>query len=124
MIDPVADLMHKEMLLARRLARLFCAERSGRLTRRPVAAMRALIDRRAVLIEELIRLEERRRSLAPWVPDELELTMAALTRETERGTQRCLEVLAEIGAGLARLRGEGTATGLRDSADGRLLGRG
>ena len=50
--------------------------------------------------------------------------MGVLAREVEQGEQRCLEFLAEIGARLSRLRGEGTATGLRDGADGRLLGRG
>lgn len=124
MNDPATELMHGEIRLARRLARLFRAERSGCLMRRPVATARRLIDRRDGLIEELIRLEERRRSLVPGIPNELELTMAGLTRDTEQGTQHCLEALAEIGAGLARLRGEGTATGLRDGVDGRLLGSG
>jgi len=56
------------------------------------------------------------------VPDELDLTMGALAQEVERGEQRCLEFLAELGARLRRLRGEGTATGLRNGGDGRLLG--
>jgi hypothetical protein len=123
MIDPGTELMRREILVARRLARLFRLERSGHLRRWPAEIARRLVDRRECLIEELARLEERRRSLAPWVPDELDLTMGALAQEVERGEQRCLEFLAEIGARLSRLRGEGTATGLRDGGDGRLLGR-
>lgn len=124
MSDPVTELMRKEIQVARHLARLFRLERSGYLRRRPVETTHRLIDRRGRLIDELTRLEEKRRSLAPWVPDELELTMGALTREVARGEQRCLEFLAEIGARLNQLRGEGAATGLRDGTDGRLLGRG
>ncbi len=116
--------MRREMLIARRLVRLFRLERSGHLRRRSADTVFRLIDRRGRLIGELIQLEERRRSLAPWVLDELDLTMGALAREVDRGEQSCLEFLAEIGARLSRLRGEGTATGLRDGADGRLLGRG
>jgi hypothetical protein len=124
MSDPVTELMRKEILVARRLARLFRLESSGHLRRWPAETARRLIDRRGYLIDELTRLEERRRSLAPWVPVELELTMGVLTREVTRGEQRCLEFLAEIGARLSQLRGGGAATGLRDGADGRLLGRG
>jgi hypothetical protein len=124
MIDPVTELMRTEIAIARRLARLFRLERSGHLRRRPVETVRRLIDRRGRLIDELTQLEERRRSLAPWVPDELGSTMGALAQEVERGEQRCLEFLAEIGARRSQLRGKGTATGLRDGADGRLLGRG
>src|SRR5258708_5058035 len=123
MIDPGTELLHREILLARRLVRLFRIERSGHLRRRPAETAHRLIDRRGRLIEELAQLEERRRSLAPWVPGELGLTMGALAQEVERGEQRCLEFLAEIGARLSRLRGGGTATGLRDGSDGRLLGR-
>src|ERR1700722_18570054 len=106
MIDPVTALMHREIAIARRLARLFRLERSGRLRRRPVETARRLIAPRACLIEELTRLDERRRSLAPWVPDGLGLMMGALAQEVERGEQRCLEFLAESGASLSRLRGE------------------
>ena len=124
MSDPATVLMHQEIRLARRLARLFRFERSGHLLRRPAETARRLIDRRGCLIEELTRLEERRRSFAPWVPAELELTMGALAREVGQGEQRCLEFLAEIGAQLSGLRGQGAATGLRDGIDGRLLGHG
>lgn len=124
MVDLGTELMRKELLVARRLARLFRLERSGRIWRWPEETVRRLIARRGCLIEELARLEGRRRSLAPWILDELDLTMGALAREVEQGERRCLEFLAEIGARLSGLRGEGTATGLRDGAGGQLLGRG
>jgi hypothetical protein len=124
MVDPGTELMRRELLVARRLARLFRFERSGRVWRWPADTVRRLIDRRGRLIDELTRLEERRRSLTPWALDDLDLTMGALAREVEQGEQRCLELLAELGARLNRLRGQGTATGLRDGASGRLLGRG
>jgi len=124
MSDPVDELMRREIQIAHRLVRLFRIERSGRLMRRPVGTARRLIDRRGHLIEELAGLEERRRSLAPLVPDELDRSMRALAQEAGQGEQRCLEFLAEIGARLSRLRGEGTPSGLRGGAAGRLLGRG
>jgi len=124
MSDRGAELMRKEIQVARHLARLFRLERSGHWRRRSAETVRRLIDRRGRLIDELAQLDERRRSLAPWVVDELDLTMGTLAREVEQGEQRCLEFLAEIGARLSRLRGEGTATGLRNGTDGQLLGRG
>jgi len=124
MVDPGTELMRRELLVARRLARLFRLERSGRMRRWPADTVRQLIDRRAGLIDELARLEQRRRSLNPWTLDELDLMMGALAREVEQGEQRCLEFLAELGARLSGLRGQGTATGLRHGAGGRLLGRG
>ena len=81
-----------------------------------------MIDRRGRLIDELVRLEERRRSLEPWSTTELDLAMGSLAREVARTEQYCLERLAELGEELERRRGIGTATGLRDGADGRLLG--
>ena len=124
MLDPGTELMREEMRIARRLARLFRIERSGLLRHRPVEVVRALHERRRRLIDELARLEERRRSLNPWIPNELDLAMSALAREAARSEQRCHEFLAEIGARLSHLRGEGNRTGLRDGAAGRLLGRG
>ena len=124
MSDPAGDLVRREMQIAHRLVRLFRVERSGRLMRRPAATARRLIDRRGHLIEELTRLEEQRRLLAPSVSDSLDAVMSALAQEADRGEQRCLEFLAEIGARLSALRGEGTASGLRGHAGGQLLGRG
>jgi hypothetical protein len=124
MIDEATDLMWREIRAARRLVRLFRIERSGRFARHSTDTVRRLIDRRGQLIDELRRMELRRRSFAPWVPTELGLTMGQLAREVGRTEQSCLELLARLGAELRRLRGEGVATGLCDGADGRLLGRG
>lgn len=74
------------------------------------------------MINELAHLDAKRLSLAPWTTADLDLAVGGLAREVERSEQRCRELLAEIGAELARRRGHGTATGLRNGADGRLLG--
>src|ERR1700729_471710 len=103
MTDLAGDLMRREIRMARRLARLFRADIPGRLLPWPADIMRRLIDRRSRLIGELAELEEKHRAIAPSVPEELDLTMAALAQEARRGMQRCREVLAETGAGLARL---------------------
>jgi hypothetical protein len=124
MIDDATVLMRREHRAARRLARLFRIERSGRLARRPVETARRLVERRGLLVDELLRMEERRRSLAPWTPTELDLAMGALAKEVDRTEQCCLELLAELGAELERRRGGVMATGLRDGATGRLLGHG
>jgi len=124
MIDHATELNGREDRAARRLARLFRIERSGRFERRPAETVRRLIQRRGRLIDELLRLDARRRSVAPSVPIGLGLTMGLLAQEVERTEQSCLELLARLGAELRQLRGEGIATGLRDSAGGRLLGQG
>jgi hypothetical protein len=124
MSDTATALLRQEYRAARRLARLFRIERSGRIARWPSGIARRLIDRRGRLIDEMVRLEQRRRSLEPWSSVELELAMGTLAREVDRTEQHCLERLAELGAELERRRGVGTATGLRDVVDGRLLGSG
>jgi hypothetical protein len=124
MIDRDMELTHREIRIVRRLSRLFRIERSGRLGRRPLDTVRRLIDRRGLLIEELMRLDARRRASALGASGELDLAMGAFATEIEEGGRRCQEVLAELGAELSRLRGEGAATGLRDGVAGQLLGRG
>jgi hypothetical protein len=124
MIDRDMELTRREIRIVRRLSRLFRIERSGRLGRRPLDTVRRLIDRRGLLIEELMRLDARRRASALGASGELDLAMAAFATEIEEGGRRCQEVLAELGAELSRLRGEGAATGLRDGVAGQLLGRG
>lgn len=83
-----------------------------------------MVDRRAQLIDELVRLEECRRSLEPWTLPELDVAMGTLAREVNSTEQYCLERLAEIGDELRRRRGIGSRTGLRDGMSGQLLGRG
>jgi hypothetical protein len=124
MIDERTALTRRECQAAQRLARLFRVERSGRLERRPTAITRQLTDRRETLIEELLCLEARRRSLQPRTPPELDLAMRTLAKEVECSEQRCLERLAELGAELQARRGAAVLTGLRDGSVGQLLGRG
>jgi len=123
MLDQATPLARKECRLARRLARLFRIERTGGLTRRPRDIARRIVDRRAQLIDELVRLEECRRSLEPWTLPELDVAMGILAREVRSTEQHCLERLAEIGDELRRRRGIGIRTGLRDGTSGQLLGR-
>ena len=124
MIDDLTALVRQEQRTARRLARLFRIERAGCFARRPAETAQRLIERRGLLVDELARLEARRQSLAPWATVELDFAMGSLAKEVERTEQRCLERLAELGAELERRRGGGTATGLREGGNGRLLGRG
>lgn len=124
MTDDATALLKREYRAARRLARLFRIERSGALARRPAEIERRMIERRGDLIGELARLDVKRRSLASKPSRDLDIAMGALAREVDRAEQRCREVIAELGAELWRRRGMGTATGLRDRADGRLLGSG
>lgn len=124
MSDEATRLMTREYRAARRLARLFRIERSGRLSRCPPETVRRLIARRGQLVDELARLEARRRSLAPRTIVELDLAMGGLAKEVNEAERWCLNRLAELGSALAKLRGTGTPTGLRDGAHGRLLGQG
>jgi hypothetical protein len=124
MIDEATALIRQEYWAARRLARLFRIERSGGLARRPAEIVRRMIERRGDLIGELASIDVKRLSLASEPTPELDLAMGSLAREVGRAEQRCREVIAELDAELQRRRGIGTATGLRDGADGRLLGSG
>ena len=122
MIDEATALLRQEYRTARRLARLFRIERSGRFARRPADVLRRLTERRSEVIEELMRLDAKRLSLAPWVTAELDIAIGALAREVDRTEQYCRVLLAELGTELEMRRGHGT--GLRDGATGRLLGSG
>jgi hypothetical protein len=124
MTADASALTRRECRVARRLARLFRIERSGGFARRPRDVVRRMVDRRAQLIDELVRLEEYRRSLEPGTLPELDVAIGTLAREVDCTEQHCLERLAEIGDELRRRRGVGTRTGLRDGASGQLLGRG
>ena len=124
MLAGTTPIVARECRVARRLARLFRIERCGVLARRPRDIVRRMIDRRAQLIDELVRLEACRRSLEPWTLPELDVAMGMLAREVNCTEQYCLERLAEIGDELRRRRGVGAGSGLRESTTGRFLGRG
>lgn len=122
MIDDATALIRRECRTARRLARLFRIERSGGFPRRPAELVRRLAERREAVIDELVRLDAKRLSFAPWATADLDIAMGVLAKEVDRTEQYCRELLAELGAELERRRGLGTATGLRDGVDGRLIG--
>jgi hypothetical protein len=124
MADDGIALMEREYRAARRLARLFRIERSDRFERWPNKIIRRLLDRRSCLIDELLRLDEKRRSRGPSAPAELDLAMGALAQEVGRAERHCLNRVAALEAELDRRRDRRRATGLRDGAAGQLLGRG
>ncbi|HWB51612.1 MAG TPA: hypothetical protein VG651_21060 [Stellaceae bacterium] len=120
MADDSALLTQREYRIARRLTRLFRVERNGRAEHWGEVASR-MRERRARLIDEMLRLEERRRAMEPLVPAELAHAMTALAEEVGCSEQRCLERLAEFDRELRGRRG--VPSGLRDGG-GRLLGHG
>ena len=124
MADAASDLAIAEYRMARRLARLFRIERTGPMARRPRDVADRLIDRRGTLIERLMRLEYERRAAALRPLPELDAAMSALAAEIDGAERFCLDRLAVLDAELARRRGRGTATGLRDGVAGQLLGQG
>jgi predicted transcriptional regulator len=124
MADDRSDLTMLERRAARRLARLFRIGRSERGERRPIEAEWRLIRWRRQLLEELIRLDTRRRSLAAPLSPELDAAIDELAREVRQSQPHCRARIETLGGELRQRQGGGAATGLRDSADGRLLGRG
>jgi hypothetical protein len=123
MANAASDLATREHRLACRLARLFRIQRAGRFERRPEDVARRLVERRAVLIERLMRLDHERRVVAPRPPAGLDRAMNALAGEVDAAERWGLDRLDEIGAELSRRR-RAAASGLRDGATGQLLGRG
>jgi len=124
MIDDATALIRREYRVVCRLARLFRIERSGGLARRPAEIARCMLERRSDLIGELASIDLKRRSRASEPTPDLDLAMGSLAREVDRAEQRCRELIAALGGEIERRRGMGAATGLRDGADGRLLGSG
>jgi hypothetical protein len=124
MIDDAITLLEREYRTARRLARLFRIERAGGFARWPTQTVRQLIERRASVVGELMRLDARRLSVAPSTTADLDIAIGALAREVDCAEQQCLKRLADLGAELEKRRGIGTATGLRGGGGGRLLGSG
>jgi len=124
MTDNRSDLTMQESRAARRLARLFRIERSDRVERWRNEALWRLIGRRRRLLDELIRLDVERRSLAAPLSPELGTAIGELALEVSQLRKLSLARIEALGGELRRRQGAGLATGLRDSAAGRLLGRG
>jgi hypothetical protein len=124
MTDTETNAMIRECRLARRLGRLFRIEHGGGLERRPAETVGRLIERRGLLVEELMRLEANRRSFNPWVSTELDLAMGILARAVGVLTPLTEARAERLFSELRLRRGAGIASGLRDRADGRALGHG
>jgi hypothetical protein len=124
MTDPGTDMEVRESRAARRLGRLFKIERTGGFDRRPVATVRRLIERRGALVKELLLLDGMRRSDASPRSAELERVLRELAREVTQSLCHSQVRLDRLGTDLRLRRCEGVSTGVRDGANGRLLGRG
>jgi hypothetical protein len=124
MVASPLDLAAQECRLARRVARLFKAERAGRFDRRPFATAQLLIERRGGLIAELIGIAAQRPRGASLVPPILAQALAELAHEADRLRGPIEQRLASIEAELGMRRSGTPATGLRRDAGGRLLGKG
>jgi len=116
------DALQRECRLLRRLARLFRAEREGALARRPVALATRLIERRGLLIDQLLALERGRRDAAP--APELRAAARALAAEIGAARRDAETRIDRLRRELRALGGEGAFTGMRNLAAGRVIGRG
>lgn len=123
MTEAPTALVRHETRAAVRLNRLFKIELNGGFDRWPVATLRQLIDRRAALLAELLRMEEMRRALAEPPSPELDRAMTELTGEVNRGLHRTARRIAEINRDLRVRLGETRPTGIRGDREGQLLGR-
>lgn len=115
------SLIEREDRAARRLIRLLRLEATGRGRR---ISDQCLAERRRGAIAELLRLDAERRAGAAPASTALDRTLTALAEEIGPAEQRCRRTLVELSLDLARLRGQGAASGLRDRDGGRLLGSG
>jgi hypothetical protein len=124
MSNAATQLALVQIRTVRRLGRLFRVERTGRLERRPFEVSQRLIGRRAGLVDELVRLDAARRSLAVPPSDELSAAIRDLAGEVDRLQALCAARIEALTLELRQRRGAGQATGLRDGAGGRILGSG
>jgi hypothetical protein len=124
MTDNAHELTTRESRLARRLRRLFHIERAGGFERRPAEIVWRLIGRRGQLVDELIRLDAARRTLAAPTTAALDVAIGKLAHEVREAHARCAARIEAIDDELAQRRAAGGTTGLRDGASGRLLGQG
>jgi hypothetical protein len=124
MTETATDVTLRESRAARRLGRLFKIESAGRFERRPVAAVRQLIERRGALVNQLLLLDGVRRSLPSSGSAELDQALQELAREVHRSLYLAETRLKRLDGDLRLRRSEGPPTGIRDGATGRLLGQG
>jgi hypothetical protein len=124
MIEPGTNMIAREVHAARRVGRLFKIERTGGFDRRPAATVRRLLDRRGALVTELLLVDGMRRSLPSPHSAELDQALRELASEIRQSLHHSERLMERLGTDLRIRRGAGLPTGIRDSADGRLLGRG
>jgi hypothetical protein len=124
MIDSETEIIVRESRAARRLGRLFKIERAGGFDRRPVATVERLIERRGILVSELLLIDGMRRALNSPRSAELEQALAELAREVSGSLHGSQTQVERLNAELHLRRGKGMPTGVRDGASGLLLGRG
>lgn len=117
------ETMLRQSRAAWRLIRLFKIERDGGFARRPPSTVRRLVERRGGLVEELLRLDAVRRALACPRSAELDQALGELGREVDRAMNVAREMVEQLGGDLRMRQGGGAATGIRDGAKGRLLGK-
>jgi hypothetical protein len=124
MIDSETEIIVRESRAARRLGRLFKIERAGGFNRRPVATVQRLVERRGILVSELLVIDGKRRALNSPRSAELEQALAELAREVSGSLHGSQTQVERLHAELRFRRGKGMPTGVRDGASGLLLGRG
>jgi hypothetical protein len=118
------DLAACETRLALRLGRLFRVERVGALARRPARIANLFLRRRDALIAELIETDRRRFASATPATPELDRAARALSYEIEASRLSAGERAEKLDRALRAARGEAMASGMRNDAPGRVIGRG
>jgi hypothetical protein len=124
MTDADRAIVAHESHLARRLGRLFRAERQGRLSGRRRGLAGGLVRRRGELIEALIGTDAARRARRLPISPELRRAAEALAREAALSHDRADVRLRQLRDDLLMARGQGIPTGIRGAAAGRLIGKG
>jgi hypothetical protein len=117
------NLSLQESRTARRLNRLFRIENADAFARRPVGTHRRLIERRAVLVEQLLVLDDARRSLCEPRSPELDRALMELTRAVTQALAPARARVKRIEEDLRVRQSRTASTGLRDIGIGRMLGR-
>ncbi len=123
MTETGPDLMLGESRAARRLGRLFRIEYNGGFVLWPDAVIRKLIERRGALVEELLLLDRKRRSIAAPASAELDRALAELAGEVAHAQNHAQRRLEQIGKDLRVSRGEGLPTGIHNRTNGKDLGK-
>lgn len=118
------DIVTHESLLARRIGFLFRLEHVPALARRPASLAQRLRQRRGELIETLMRADAARRALHLPVSAELQQAVEMLWREAGAARRDADARLDLLRADLLRARGDGVPSGVRNTAQGRVIATG